>query len=671
MYHFNRNQKIGWGVRFTVAALAAVGSGVASTRAQPTENNRIAYRLTEKSSFQHGCFDPCMCPISEQGPVIGTFVLEAAGSSGGFASYVVEDVNWEVPYYEPRMRVTGSGKYTIGSPDPITVLQHRLELDLKLGADPVQHFDSGWVIGPNLPHFDITISMNNMYCLDKVFILDADPVPESEIHRYALTPESTLARGCVGFCDCVAPNPQPLSGTFSLVPIGKNPLFSDYAMIDVQWFVHDANGSSVPPNLLVSGVGAYMVGGEVAVQQRMRADLQIGDLDSVSLDSGLVVGGFGFPDRIDVVMSRPNEDCYDTIVHIVAADLNAAVVCGGIAGIPCPEGQFCKYSIGECCCDFQGVCMPIPEACITLWDPVCGCDGKTYGNECEADRVGVAIDYRGECLSPCDPTTGNGCVKVIIDMNPDVPGFQSSITVPPGDRMVRKIGVYIFDPNGSNSIYGIGYLGGLDRGIAFGYSPTNTHPQGRVDALIAHVGAPVNRGNTPMVLQPPMDKGFSGPEVQYLEFGAAQPALIAQVPVKPIFTVDVVLHNACVGDRFTFQLMDFVRVWSGGSAGAFSTQSPMSLDTGGDVVLDGTLGIYGLDADAAIPVPPAAFYVDFVDRGPQQIGAIQEGATIDVAVGNEPIPAASTWGIVVMIGLLLSAGSIVIKRSRSLDSRAT
>jgi predicted phage tail protein len=37
------------------------------------------------------------------------------------------------------------------------------------------------------------------------------------------------------------------------------------------------------------------------------------------------------------------------------------------------------------------------EACITLWDPVCGADGKTYSNSCFAKVAGVEITYEGEC----------------------------------------------------------------------------------------------------------------------------------------------------------------------------------------------------------------------------------------------------------------------------------
>src|SRR6188508_643440 len=80
--------------------------------------------------------------------------------------------------------------------------------------------------------------------------------------------------------------------------------------------------------------------------------------------------------------------------------------CGGLEGLSCESGEFCKYSQDDSCgaADATGVCEPIPELCGEIYAPVCGCDDKTYDNPCSASRAGVSVASEGKCDAP-----SNGC----------------------------------------------------------------------------------------------------------------------------------------------------------------------------------------------------------------------------------------------------------------------
>jgi Kazal-type serine protease inhibitor domain len=94
----------------------------------------------------------------------------------------------------------------------------------------------------------------------------------------------------------------------------------------------------------------------------------------------------------------------------VAAEGACEVSCGGQSDIACAEGLFCDLDAGTCGAPSpSGVCRRAPEACPDISAPVCGCDGTTYENACEAARNRVSVRGAGEC--PC----GDGCACDFLD----------------------------------------------------------------------------------------------------------------------------------------------------------------------------------------------------------------------------------------------------------------
>jgi len=71
---------------------------------------------------------------------------------------------------------------------------------------------------------------------------------------------------------------------------------------------------------------------------------------------------------------------------------------GCISNDQCGSGYYCEKAPGDC--DGTGICRMTSQACLDVWEPVCGCDGNTYGNACKAAQAGVIVDYQGECSIP-------------------------------------------------------------------------------------------------------------------------------------------------------------------------------------------------------------------------------------------------------------------------------
>jgi coxsackievirus/adenovirus receptor len=93
----------------------------------------------------------------------------------------------------------------------------------------------------------------------------------------------------------------------------------------------------------------------------------------------------------------------------------------GICPLPpprCPDQDQDGYSpIGGQCgpidCNDRDSWINPGMACLDIFDPVCGVDGKTYSNSCEALKHCVQIKHEGECAqSPTCPDGGMLCPQI-------------------------------------------------------------------------------------------------------------------------------------------------------------------------------------------------------------------------------------------------------------------
>jgi hypothetical protein len=89
-------------------------------------------------------------------------------------------------------------------------------------------------------------------------------------------------------------------------------------------------------------------------------------------------------DRADVDLAS------EATCEVASCETNAD--CGG--------GETCERDAGQCDdgpTTSKGICVEAPTSCLTAIAPVCGCDGRNYGNDCERRRAGVGLGRVGTC----------------------------------------------------------------------------------------------------------------------------------------------------------------------------------------------------------------------------------------------------------------------------------
>lgn len=114
---------------------------------------------------------------------------------------------------------------------------------------------------------------------------------------------------------------------------------------------------------------------------------------------GILAAGSNRPVASHFPIHYPRRELFATQFYLRVVPTSEPIPCGGFVGGACPTALVCDITVPEAChgADLPGVCKAVPEVCMDVYQPVCGCDGKTYANDCYRLTAGAQLDHDGVC----------------------------------------------------------------------------------------------------------------------------------------------------------------------------------------------------------------------------------------------------------------------------------
>jgi hypothetical protein len=138
----------------------------------------------------------------------------------------------------------------------------------------------------------------------------------------------------------------------------------------------------------------------------------------------------GSGSKEDNQANEPASSAHETPDHSAESELSFVAGLTCIGNADCGRRSYCQYPAGQC--EGAGTCQTKPKTCTQIHAPVCGCDDRTYSNDCAAATAGASVRHEGECKA------GEPCGSVVCEPGLECCNAGCGICVPPGGACTQE-----------------------------------------------------------------------------------------------------------------------------------------------------------------------------------------------------------------------------------------